>query len=379
MNKFSGHAYGELIEYDASGKKIANCRVTCWKYKVFEIKSIFKKITGKDIDSGLKVRLRLKLTFSEIYGFSANIIDIDPKFTLGDLFANLQEIINQLTAAKLINKNNQLSSPFDFFNVAVISSPTAAGLEDFKQVADQLLNTGLCKFHYIDAIMQGQQCSQSVISALDIATKIHSEQLKLDCIIILRGGGSVIDLASFNDYQLAAKICEIEIPVFCAIGHEKDQCIIDIIANKSFGTPSKVANYIFETIIMHAKEVIKNTEKIHKKVEEILTSATLQVNFFLKSINQSINYRLENAISSIENLNKSIQVDALDKVKQAKDCIKKNYKLILANSIEPTLQKGYAIALQKNEVVTTKKQADLVGIDILRFKDGDYNYGKAKL
>ncbi len=371
INKFSGHAYGELVEHDSKGKKMAACRFTCWKYKVFEINSVFKNLTGESIKSGIKVRLQIKLSFSEIYGFSANILDIDPRFTLGDLQANIQDILKKLADKKIDQQNQSLENPFDYFNVSVISSPNAAGLEDFKQIANSLESDGLCVFNYIDALMQGEECASSVIKALNKvkALQVNTAQ---DCVVILRGGGSILDLASFNNYDLSEAVCTFPLPVFCAIGHEKDQSVIDIIANKSFGTPSKAAQFIEKTILNNAKEMIQFYDNIHRSVTEALNLAATQLQNFSGNITKSVEYHLDKATQSLFEKKKNIDTDIINLLVHSQVSVEHAYKLVLANSVEQTLKKGYCVVKNKGGVVLTKNQADNMGVQSLLFHDGEY-------
>lgn len=371
VNKFSGHAYGELVEHDDKGKKKAACRFTCWKYKVFEINAAFKRVTDESIKAGIKVKVLVKLSFSEIYGFSANIIDIDPKFTLGDIQTNIQDILKALSDKKIDQKNQLLDEPFDYFNVSIISSPTAAGLEDFKQIADYLQRDGLCKFNYIDALMQGDKSVSSIISALNEVDILHKNE-KQDCVIILRGGGSVLDLATFNDYKLAETICNFSLPVYCAIGHERDQCIIDMIANQSFGTPSKAIQFIENTIFSNAKEIIQYFNNIQKSVFHALDSATAQLNYLAERMVNLAEFQLEKASQVLVDEKKSINANSNNLLSRSKVSVENLYKLILANGVEQTLSKGYCVVKNEGGVVLSKASAQKDGVKSLVFQDGEY-------
>jgi exodeoxyribonuclease VII large subunit len=371
VNKFSGHSYGELVEHDDKGKKKAACRFTCWKYKVFEINAAFKRVTDESIKAGIKVKVLVKLSFSEIYGFSANILDIDPKFTLGDIQANIQDILKALSDKKIDQKNQLLEEPFDYFNVSIISSPTAAGLEDFKQIADYLERDGLCKFNYIDALMQGDKSVPSIISALNEVDILHKNE-KQDCAIILRGGGSVLDLATFNDYNLAETICNFSLPIYCAIGHERDQCIIDMIANQSFGTPSKAIQFIENTILSNAKEIIQYFNNIQKSVFHALDSATAQLNHLAERTVKLAEFQLEKATQVLVDEKRSINVNSNNLLSRSKVSVENLYKLILANGVEQTLSKGYCVVKNEGGVVLSKASAQKDGVKSLVFQDGEY-------
>ena len=97
INKTSGHCYLEFIEKDAKTNLIvAKARGVVWAKTFCMLKPYFEMETGQHFASGLKVLVKVNIEFHEIYGFSLNVIDIDPTYTLGDLVRKRQEIIRQI-------------------------------------------------------------------------------------------------------------------------------------------------------------------------------------------------------------------------------------------------------------------------------------------
>ena len=90
----NGHCYLELVEKDAAGIKfIAKARANIWRSTYDLLGPWFEQATGQRLQAGLKVLVRATATFHEVYGFSLNVIDIDPNYTLGDMERRRREIL----------------------------------------------------------------------------------------------------------------------------------------------------------------------------------------------------------------------------------------------------------------------------------------------
>ncbi|MBN2613497.1 MAG: exodeoxyribonuclease VII large subunit [Bacteroidales bacterium] len=238
----SGHCYLELIEKNEKTDYIkARSRATIWSSNFRMIKPYFESSTGTALSAGIKIMVRATVDFHEVYGLSLNIIDIEPTFTVGELARQKQLIINRLTEEGVVDMNKELEFPRLPKHIAVISSKTAAGFGDF---CDQLQNNDYGFKFYIKlfpAFMQGEETENSIISALE---QIHRYDKYFDVAVIIRGGGSQADLASFNNYRLAVHIAQFPIPVITGIGHEQDETVTDIVAHTSLKTPTAVAEFI---------------------------------------------------------------------------------------------------------------------------------------
>ena len=151
----SGHCYLELVEKrESDDAVIASARATIWAYTYRMLKPYFETTTGKRLQRGIKVLVSVEVVFHELYGYSLNVKNIDPTFTIGDLERRRKEILARLEQEGVIDMNRELPFPELPKTVAVISSPTAAGYGDF---VDQLhRNTYGFAFHtcLFPAVMQ---------------------------------------------------------------------------------------------------------------------------------------------------------------------------------------------------------------------------------
>lgn len=240
----NGHCYLTLIEKGESEDRIvAQARATIWSYTFRMLRPYFETTTGQQLTDGIKVLLHVSVEFHEMYGFSLNVRNIDPTYTLGDQARKRREIILRLTNEGVLTMNKELELPLVPQKIAIISSSTAAGYEDFIQ---QL--TGNTRgFHFytklFPAIMQGNQAEQSIVDALD---RIYPYEDFFDLVVIIRGGGSQVDLSCFDNYNVAYHVTQFPLPVLTGIGHEKDDSIVDLVAHTRLKTPTAVAEFILE-------------------------------------------------------------------------------------------------------------------------------------
>lgn len=242
----NGHCYMQLVEKDPKrGTMLAFANAHIWSNRWWLIRDSFQQQTGQAFQSGLKVLLLVEVTMHEAYGYSLNILDVDPTYTLGEMARRRMEILAQLKQDGVIDMNRELPFPALPQRIAIISAEGAAGYGDFcHQLHDN--EWGLCFYtHLFPAIMQGQQTESSVISALE---RIALYEDLFDVVVIIRGGGASADLASFDSYELALNIANFPLPVITGIGHDRDQTVLDHVAHTSVKTPTAAAALLIDTL-----------------------------------------------------------------------------------------------------------------------------------
>ena len=256
---YSGHCYLELIEKDSRDDIKSRIRAVIWSQKARLLLPYFENITGQPLSEGIKVLLRVNIEYHEVYGLSLIIHNIDPAYTVGEMALKRKQIIERLENEGVINLNKELPFPMLPARIAIISSEQAAGFKDF---TDEL-NRNEYGYTYVtrlfSAVMQGKETEASVSSAIN---NIFEETADFDLIVIVRGGGSQADLSWFDNYSIAYLITQLPLPVLTGIGHEKDLSVTDIVAHRSFKTPTAVADFIIsqslktEEYLTHIRESI---------------------------------------------------------------------------------------------------------------------------
>ena len=398
----NGHAYLELIEKDtASDKIIAKASANIWSYTLRMLRPYFETTTGRELSSGLKVLVAVSVEFHELYGFSLNIKDIDPAYTLGDIELQRLRIIQQLTEEGVISMNKELDLPVVIQKIAVITSPTAAGYQDFMNQ----LQKNPYGYHFycklFPAVMQGDQTESSIITALDY---IFDFEDIFDAVVIIRGGGSRSDLMWFDNYKLAYHITQFPLPVISGIGHEKDVSVVDLVSHTSLKTPTAAAEFLITQMAGFELRIDELTENMtdfcsyffDSEYERVDSLANIMVPLVQKRLHQESN-RIDLAGQKVSLLTKSLierqyrQFETLqmDLKRLAKSFIKwksreleqysekivrnlahiykKENQLVtyLENSVqhfnpENILKKGYSITKHNGKIIST---TDDVGVE----------------
>ena len=271
----NGHCYMELVEKDErSNSPIAKASAKCWRQTWTLLHATFLRATGQPLRAGMKVLLRVYPQFHEAYGFSWIVSDIDPTYTIGDLARRRQEIIKTLKAQGVFDLQRELRlSPFAQ-RIAVISAESAAGYGDFcRQLLDNEYNL---QFHteLFPAIMQGERVEQSVIQALNL---INNRIDDFDAVVIIRGGGATSDMSGFDTLPLAENVANFPLPIITGIGHDRDECVLDMVSHTRVKTPTAAATLLITHLCNTLQQVADAENVIAHYAQDRLQRHRLQL------------------------------------------------------------------------------------------------------
>ncbi len=390
-NASSGHCYLEFIEKNpVTGQLVAKARGSIWAKTFRMLKPYFEMETGQLFASGLKVLVKVSIEFHELYGYSLTVLDIDPAYTMGDMLRRRMEIIRQLKEEGVFALNKELPFPVLPKRIAVITSPTAAGYEDF---LNQLANNRSGYPFYtklFPALMQGERTEESVIAALD---RIYNYLDYFDVVVIIRGGGATSDLNSFDSYLLAANCAQFPLPVITGIGHERDDTILDMVAHTRMKTPTAVAEFLIGRMDSAAVEL----EGLQQEVSELATGILLKQKNYLQLLgtrlpvvavnrierNRSYLQMVGNKLpvsasallsrrrSSLETMQMQLQNRVTTRLAEGSRFIQLTEQFIKMASPDYVLKRGYSLTLKDGKII--KHATDLTSGDELttRFMDGE--------
>lgn len=349
-----GHCYLELVEKDdASDALLAKTKATIWASTYRMLKPYFESSTGQSLRAGLNLLVSVTVEFHGVYGFSLNIRDIDPTFTIGEMAARRLKIIRQLEEDGIVDMNKEIPFPVLPQRLAIISSPTAAGYGDF---CDQLKNDSSHFAFYpklFPAVMQGDQAEASIISALE---KIYEHIELFDVVVIIRGGGATTDLACFDSYELALNCAQFPLPIVSGIGHQRDISILDMVANTSVKTPTAAAELLI-SVLQDAENrmssVVADIQHLVKNKIDIENRFIDQVQMRIKQTLRSWVLQKEHLLDRQRNrLQSSIRMQLL-KQNNKLSLLEKN---IETHSPQFLLKHGYTITTLNGKRITSSKQ-----------------------
>lgn len=299
-----GNCYMELVQKaEDTRTPVARASAKCWRTYWILVQSSFERVTGRQLCPGMKVMMRVHADFHEAYGFSWIVTDINPEYTLGDIARRRREIIARLKEEGVFDLQKELIIPLFAQRVAVISSDNAAGYDDF---CNQLQNNekGLAfSVKLYPAVIQGESTETSVIDALD---RIYKDEDKFDVVVIIRGGGATSDLSGFDTLNLAENVANFPLPIIVGIGHNRDESVLDLVANMSVKTPTAAAAFLIDRLAAVAARVDAAATSLSKYVTNRIEQEKSRIKY-LSTVLPS----LYAAVKSRENMRISRMSDSL--------------------------------------------------------------------
>ena len=292
---------------------IAEMKAVFWSHNYTFIEE-FEKLTKQIFANGLEITCEVKIRFHARYGLDVEVLAIDHSYSVGKIILEKEKTllrlitenpsIVQLIDGEYLTYNQQLELPLVMQKIALITAPNSDGQRDFVQ---EMQNNQYGYAFKIDIYATTVQGESAVANMLKELKQIHIIQQQYDAVAIVRGGGSQIDFAPFEDYELAKMVAGFPLPIFTGIGHDSNTSIVDMMA-RHLKTPTKVAANIVEHNFYFENEIMQLHDKMNLAIENKLYHAKMQL-------------------------------------QQIKSTIK-------AYSPESILAKGYAIITKNNKIIT---------------------------
>lgn len=244
----AGHLYLELVEKGTSDEIVGKLDAVIWRSDNRRIQSQLAG-SGQVLTDGQEVRCRGRIDFYERGGRLQLIVsELDPSFTLGRLELRRRETVEALRAGGLLERNQQLTLAAVPLDLALITSEGSAAYHDFLTTLEES-GYGF-RVTFLHAAVQGATAERELASALSAAT-----QLDVECVAMVRGGGSRSDLAVFDSRVVAEAVARASRPVLVGLGHQIDQSVTDLVAHLSLKTPTKAAEYLIERAASAEREL----------------------------------------------------------------------------------------------------------------------------
>ncbi len=339
---------------------------------------INEKLIEKGISNGLEkdlpvfLMIEVNIPLRNVIDIRLKVIDILTEYTQSKIRNQLEITIEKLKQEGLHDNQKGLKLPKIIENIGLITSAQGtsskdimAGLNPYEKVYN---------FYFLDTRMEGVNAVESVISSINYFES--RRDLKLDAIIIARGGGSEQSLSVFNDYNICKRVCECKIPVLTSIGHEKDISAIEIISNitPTPSTPSGMGQYLKK----RHTDLIKSLSEITIRLSSVIASITDNkevklinyVSNLPNIVNKNLEFndtRLKNKIKEIKNyLN---QKGVQNSIKQESIITKINNIFLKSNSSLNTESKRISEMVSKSEAIVKKIMDNLYNNIIINIKN----------
>lgn len=395
MNKLnhyshSGHCYPNIVE-KMNGKVVAQMRCLLWRDDFIKINAKFMLILKEPLKDGIKILFLAHINFHPQHGFSLQIIDIDPSFSLGDLEKEKQKTLDQLRQNGIYKKNKTLPFPVLPKRIAVISVETSNGYADFLEVLEASHAEKNYQFFHMlfPSLLQGDKAVAAIILKLQQIKKV---QQHFDVVAIIRGGGGDVGLSCYNNYNLAKTIAEFPLPVLSGIGHSTNETVTEMVSYENAITPTKLAEFLIQKFNDFSLPLQKAVEKIKGNNLCFLQDKQSRFTALTKSLQSCSLQVLKQNQSQVNQTSKDLMQQSKFRLSHKKKTLRftveniKKQNYLFCNAEEQKIKQ--VRLLLKKESITQLKQSDLVlknvkqnlknlspenilkrGFSITRFKD----------
>ncbi len=336
LNLFqSGHAFPELVQR-TDGKIVANLNGVIWKTNYLKISKQFEAEVKEPFGEGKEMLMLIKITFSEVYGLSLQISDIDPSYSLGALHKLKLETIETLNKLGILQKNQLLSFELPK-RIAVISTKSSKGLSDFMQVLTSSSHKFGVNTFLFNATVQGDQAVDSILSALQ---KIERLRNYFDAVVIVRGGGAEVGMSCYDDFNLCKRIAEFPIPIMCGIGHSTNLTVAEMVAFSHAITPSVLASDLLQVFELKLFELQNFISSLTRAQIRLLTNSKNTFNQTVSKINGVTKWRFER----IHNHLKRLELQSFEETKRtlnSRQDIISSFSLVIHRLVNRSQQQEY--------------------------------------
>ena len=368
-NQSRGHYFLSLGQKsEDQNEVIAQSEAIVWQKTYLKLKRKIGRELPSILQDGMEVLLKVKVEFHERFGIKLIIEDIDPAYTLGKLELQKRETLEKLEKQGLLYKNKQQSLPVVLQNIAILSSETAAGYHDF---CNQLQHNEYgynFKLKLFPTAVQGEKVREELLQQLK---KISAKKRRYDCIVVIRGGGSKLDLSAFDDFEVNANLAQADLPVLCGIGHEIDETVLDLVAHTSLKTPTAVAEFILQ----RNTRFESNIAEIGLQIQQIAQSFIQEKKMLLQQFEQSVPLLAANLLERqkqhLQFIRQNLSQLVVNQLKANSQQIQEIEMMVNLLSLDSAFERGFSITSKNGEIIKSVQKLKVGDKLVHRFKDGE--------
>lgn len=285
------HHYLALVEKKTGSNEIVSkISATIWKEGSARIR-FFEEHTGQKFQNNINVLVKVNVNYKSAYGLKLTITDISTDFTLGMLERHKQETLQRLltecsahiykSGNEYISTNKELSFKPVIQRIAVLTSSSSAGYQDFQHTLDKNNFGYRFEVEKYFTTVQGEASTGEICRMLD---EIAAGKRSFDAIVIIRGGGAQVDFLVFDNFEICSRIARLPYPVITGIGHHKDETITDMLAKNPTKTPTKAAEFIIAHNRSFEEAMLALRNNMIIKVQSMMSDHNKQIGKFNSSI-----------------------------------------------------------------------------------------------
>jgi len=345
-----GHWYFDCVEKkEESEEIIARSSGVIWARQYNFIQKKLKGLEKEMLQDGVSISAKVSVDFHPRYGMKMVIEDIDPAYTFGELAIEKERVWNRILTEELNQRNKLMKAPLVIQRIAILSNDTAAGYIDFVGQLDQNQFGYDYDLSLFETALQGVNVKHELPDQIAV---INEEKNDFDLVVVIRGGGSRLDLQSFDQYEVVKALALCEVPVWAGIGHEIDESLSDLVVSKSLKTPTAAAasindhNYQFESQIMSWADEIDHwaSQRIQWE-DQRMDQAQYRLNTAIQQVIHREQHLLNSSFSELNHLKNQ-------RLKTAGWMLNKHEEMLQYLDPQEILNKGFALIEKGNQRIS---------------------------
>lgn len=331
---------------------------------------VFTNYSGASVDlsninDGAQIIVYGKVAVYEKGGTYAIYVSKIENSGLGEYFIKLEELKKKLSELGMFDESYKKEIPKYSRNIGVVTAENGAAIRDiFKTIKDKNPYANVVLY---PSLVQGENAYKTIVDGI-----MELDKMDLDVIIVGRGGGSIEDLYCFNDERVAYAIFNAKTPIISAVGHEINDSISDLVADKRVATPTAAGELAtfsyedFENDIENYKLTLDNIiEEKLDRLKEKLDNAKKQISFL------SPRARVDRYKDNLKHIKINLKNSIYSKLQNVKSELRNYIEMLKSRDPLESISKGMAYTTNKSgKKIKSIKDVKIGTLILSRVKDG---------
>lgn len=344
----------QTLDYAYSGVTIvgelANLRVSKNRWVYFDLKDdastvkffgTVQQLPGP-LESGMLIKVRGLPRLHNLYGFSVNVQTMQPVGE-GSIRKAAELLQAKLASEGLFDPERKRSVPYPPQRIGLITSKQSAAYADFIKIISARWQN--MQIELIDVQVQGEVAPGQIVAAFE---QFNAQATPPDVLVLIRGGGSPEDLAAFSTEVVTRAVAASRVPTVVAIGHEVDQSLAELAADRPASTPSNAA----ELLVPDRRQVKQQLKTTADQLDHVIMQ------------------RLGASSDTLRDQARQLMHHAETVMAQQRQQLTNRRNLLEAYNPRAILQRGYALVRHQGGVVRSTQELATGAIVDIELADG---------
>lgn len=346
------YCFFTLIEKQ-NGETVAKADAVIWRSHYPTI-SAFETATGRRFEKNMQLLVKVEVTYHSVYGLRLRVIEIDTRYTLGQIEQERRQVLENLVKqypelisfrdGEYYTANKKTALPEVIKNIALITAPNSDGLRDFMHELEN--NPYGYRFQVTPFLtrIQGKGAELDISAALE---QVKKKAGQFDVLVMVRGGGSGLDLGPFDTFEPGLQIAGFPIPAITGIGHERNISVCDLMSHTKVKTPTKAASFIIEHNAAFEEAVLGLGEHILNQAERQVQKMQLHLMKHTGSLFPAASAVLMQAFHKLDRIEQAAKANDPQRIlARGYALVRKNGKTVFKNQ---ELKPGDSVSIQLSE------------------------------